>query len=98
MRLVDADELKEHKVYSQERHEYIVPVAQIDWMPTADPMKHEYWIGFDTDAYLGRDTHGEPKLSPRKFYRCHGCRKGSAVKTKYCPNCGAKMGGKEPMV
>lgn len=35
-RLIDADALKEKKVYSHERHEKIVPVAEIDWMPTID--------------------------------------------------------------
>ena len=34
MRLIDADALKEKKVYSHERHEKIVPVADIDWSPT----------------------------------------------------------------
>lgn len=36
MRLIDADELKQKKVYSHERHENIVAVAEIDWMPTID--------------------------------------------------------------
>lgn len=36
MRLINADALKEKKVYSQERHEKVVPVAEIDWMPTID--------------------------------------------------------------
>lgn len=36
MRLIDADALKAKKTYSHERHEYIVPVAEIDWMPTVD--------------------------------------------------------------
>ena len=34
MRLIDADELKQHKVYSEERHEYVVPVYNIDNAPT----------------------------------------------------------------
>lgn len=34
MRLIDADALKTKKVYSEERHEKVVPVAEIDWMPT----------------------------------------------------------------
>lgn len=29
--LIDRDELKKMKVYSHERHEYVVPVAYIDW-------------------------------------------------------------------
>lgn len=35
-RLIDANALKAKKTYSHERHEYIVPVAEIDWMPTVD--------------------------------------------------------------
>ena len=41
MRLIDADALKEKKVYSLERHEKIVPVAEIDWMPTIDAVPVE---------------------------------------------------------
>ena len=36
MRLIDADALKTKAVYSKERHEKVVPVADIDWMPTVD--------------------------------------------------------------
>lgn len=43
-RLIDAEALKEKKVYSYERHEKIVPVAEIDWMPTIDAIPVE-WLG-----------------------------------------------------
>lgn len=42
MRLIDADALKEKKVYSHERHEKIVPVAEIDWLPTVDAIPVEW--------------------------------------------------------
>ena len=45
-RLIDADKLKEKKEYSQERHEYIVSVAQIDWQPTIQPQ------GIDKDRLI----------------------------------------------
>ena len=35
-RYIDADALKTKNVYSEERHEKVVPVAEIDWMPTVD--------------------------------------------------------------
>lgn len=41
-RLIDADALKEKRVYSHERHEKIVPVAEIDWMPTVDAITVEW--------------------------------------------------------
>lgn len=51
MRLIDADALKEKKVYSHERHEKIVPVAEIDWMPTipAIPVKWLEGLMLSTD-------------------------------------------------
>lgn len=42
MRPIDADALKEKKVYSHERHEKIVPVAEIDWSPTIDVIPVEW--------------------------------------------------------
>ena len=46
-RLVDADTLKEKKVYSRERHEKVVPVAEIDWMPTIVPAERRANDGTD---------------------------------------------------
>ena len=33
---IEREALKQNKVYSEERHEYVIPVAYIDWAPTAD--------------------------------------------------------------
>lgn len=49
MRLIDADALKEKKVYSHERHEKVVPVAEIDWMPTIDAIPVE-WLKQKRDS------------------------------------------------
>ena len=35
-RYIDADALKSQKEYCEERHEYVGPVAKIDWTPTVD--------------------------------------------------------------
>lgn len=48
MRLIDADALKEKKVYSHERHEKIVPVAEIDWLPAVDAIPVE-WLEKQAD-------------------------------------------------
>ena len=32
----------------------------------------------------------------RTTYRCGLCGRGTAVKSNYCPNCGAKMEGEQP--
>lgn len=49
------------------------------------------WIAYETSSYGGYDENGDVKWMPRKFYRCGKCRKGTAVKTPYCPYCGRKM-------
>ena len=41
MDLIDRDAVKEKKVYSKERHEKVVSVAEIDWMPTIEAVPLE---------------------------------------------------------
>ena len=35
--LISRQAAKNKKVYSEERHEYVVPVAELDWLPPAQP-------------------------------------------------------------
>lgn len=56
----------------------------------AEPVRHSFWEAYSTSAYGGYKD-GEVRWLPRKFYRCERCRKGSAIRSNYCPNCGAKM-------
>ena len=49
------------------------------------------WIEYETSYYGGSDKNGEAKWIPKKFYRCGKCRKGTAIRTPYCPYCGIKM-------
>ena len=46
--LISRQAAKNKKVYSEERHEYVVPVAEIDWLPSAQPerMTNRQWIDF----------------------------------------------------
>ena len=39
--LISRQAAKNKKVYSEERHEYVVPVAEIDWLPSAQPEARE---------------------------------------------------------
>lgn len=34
---------KSKKVYSEERHEYVVPVAELDWLPSVPSQVHGRW-------------------------------------------------------
>ena len=38
MALIEREAARAKKVYCEERHEYVVPVAELDWMPTIDPV------------------------------------------------------------
>lgn len=40
--LISREELKKHKVYVEERHEYVVPVYNIDNAPTVEPFEPDY--------------------------------------------------------
>lgn len=99
MKLINADELSELLASGDVQINKAAAAAVIKLLkdaPVADPYKHEYWIGFDTTAYTGMDDFGEPIYSPRRFYRCHGCRIGSVVKSNFCPKCGAIMDRRPP--
>lgn len=89
MRMIDADALKEKKVYSRERREYVVPVCEIDWQPTIDavPAVHGHWIETVYQSVMlleckcsicGVKDFG---MNLPKYY----------FERKYCPYCGAKM-------
>lgn len=91
-RYIDADKAKEKKVYSKDRHEYVVPVAELDWLPTSDvqEVRHGHW-----------EFRFEGTYSRTRCY-CTVCKQPSGIGgirknqlKPYCPNCGAKMDEKE---
>ena len=86
---IERSEVKSKKVYSKERHEYVVSVAEIDWLPAANvtpPELRSRWLPPTTEDR--DDGHGE-----RPLPHCENC--GRAVefldKDSYCPRCGAYM-------
>lgn len=93
-RYIDADKAKEKKVYSKDRHEYVVPVAELDWLPTADVQEvmHGHWIEKALDNFRKVECS------------CSICG-WSGVENydsyvdihdfEYCPYCGAKMDEEE---
>lgn len=93
-RYIDADKEKEKKVYSEDRHEYVVPVAELDWLPTADVQEvmHGHWIEKALDNFRKVECS------------CSICG-WSGVENydsyvdihdfEYCPYCGAKMDEEE---
>lgn len=60
-------------------------------IPAADvePVVHGRWETFDS-SYWRSTQYGVQAIDCVKI-RCGLCGRGSAVRTNYCPNCGAKM-------
>ena len=87
MRLVDADVLKTKMVYSKERHEKVVPVAEIDWMPTVDAVevvrcgKCREWTqtAGDDESGLGRCDFLKHDLVMSRGFCAWGRRKDDAA-------------------
>ena len=62
-------------------------------LPTADvaPVVHGQWEKEPSSFW--RWTPSGAVAVARTTYRCGFCGRGTAVKSNYCPNCGAKMDG-----
>ena len=57
------------------------------------PVRHGRWERYCDDKFMGYGADGKIKYRKVYTYECDNCRHGTAVKTNYCPNCGAKMDG-----
>ncbi|MBS5145953.1 MAG: hypothetical protein KHY89_10745 [Butyricicoccus pullicaecorum] len=55
------------------------------------PVVHGKWKGYTKSAYRGTDDFGDPICRDTTFFCCSNCDRRTAVKERYCPNCGAKM-------
>ena len=63
----------------------------LDFIPRADvaPVVHGRWEKEPSSFW--RWTPSGAVVVARTTYRCGLCGRGTAVKSNYCPNCGAKM-------
>lgn len=69
------------------------PSQYIEALPAADvvPVVHGRW-GKEPTSFWRWTPSGAVAVA-RIAYRCGLCGRGTAVKSNYCPNCGAKMDG-----
>lgn len=97
-RYIDADKLRADWLENGE-NEYVYDtnafLDSIDNSPTADvaPVVRGWWERVDSSYYRWTPSGGT--FVDRATYRCSRCGRGTAVKSNYCPNCGAKMDGEE---
>ena len=68
-------------------------IWEVDAQPAADvvPVVHGRWER-EPSSYWRWTSSGAVAVT-RTTYRCGLCGRGTAVKSNYCPNCGAKMDG-----
>lgn len=66
--------------------------SMVHAIPAADveSISYSFWEEYETSSFGGYKDE-EPVWWKRKFFRCERCRKGSAIRSKYCPNCGCIM-------
>lgn len=98
MRLIDADLAKVMLMYRARLVHYgfedrlCVPYDTVDEVPTvgdAVPVVHGWCEKVESSYYRWTPSGGTS--IDCTTYRCGRCGRGTAVKSNYCPNCGAKM-------
>lgn len=66
---------------------------RIKELPAADvvPVVRGKWNGWHGDKLVGIDDNGDDMYRHYHYNTCSECGRGNAIKSAYCPNCGAKM-------
>lgn len=54
---------------------------------------HGRWKVYETETYLGPSKSGKDRYVVNKTFYCDRCGKGTAIKSRFCAHCGAKMDG-----
>ena len=72
-------------------HDAVEILSEIYALESADvaPVVHGKWESVYTTYWKWKPDGAHPV--DRIIYRCSECNRRTAIKTSYCPNCGAKM-------
>ena len=50
------------------------------------------WLSWTTSKWTGKyNDFYDPEYKDYRYFQCKDCKRRSAIKEKYCPNCGRKM-------
>lgn len=69
-------------------------ISQINAMPAAD-VQPGHWIAEIRGLYHGINLLDDKNFKGLSMYSCSECNEKVIFKGNYCPNCGAKMDGKD---
>lgn len=72
-------------------------IEELDKLPAADvqEVKHGHWIAEIRGLYHGINLLDDKNFKGLSMYSCSKCGEKVIFKGNYCPNCGAKMDGKD---
>lgn len=50
------------------------------------------WLSWAASKWTGKENDfGDPEYKDYRYFQCKDCKRRSAIKEKFCPNCGRKM-------
>ena len=100
-RLIWDEDAKRHLIalatghHSETLHIDMILNAILHHTTTVDAVEvvHGEWEKYADDRFMGYGADGRIRYRKVYSYKCSKCWNYTAVKHKYCPNCGAKMDG-----
>ena len=73
------------------RYRDIIDVIQSVPYTDVVPVKQGTWIEVEGDKLVGIDSNSKDMYRYYRYNICAKCGKRNAIKSNFCPNCGAKM-------
>ena len=72
---------------------WVMRDSDLEALPAADvaPVVHGRWERYADKKFVGYDANGRLKYRKVYKYECSACLCETAIKSNYCPNCGAHM-------
>lgn len=78
--------------YPDSNNPYDTKILDVLNKQTQNYAKWKKWYG---DIIVGINDDGTDRCKHYNYFTCSNCRKGNAIKTNFCPYCGADMRGEK---